>query len=234
MLVILAIFSGLVARIALPTLAAILIFAASGSLKPREIGTILRTGRTSQVAVITTFGATLFLPVAAAVGIGVALSLLLQLNQGAMDVTVVELIPRDDGRFEEHKPPATLTSRQVVVLDVYGSLLYAGARTLQAHLPDPAGAQAPVVVLRLRRRTSLGATFVKVVTDYADRLSSAGGRLYLSGLEPGLTELLTRSGHLDGPIRTFEATALVGESTLEAYLDAEAWLVKQPADEPVA
>jgi hypothetical protein len=46
--------------------------------------------------------------------------------------------------------------------------------------------------------------------------------------------LLTRSGHLDGPIRTFEATALVGESTLEAYLDAEAWLVKQPADEPVA
>ncbi len=233
MLVILAIFSGLVARIALPTLAAILIFAAVGSLKPREIGTILRTGRTSQVAVITTFGATLFLPVAAAVGIGVALSLLLQLNQGAMDVTVVELIPRDDGRFEEHKPPATLTSHQVVVLDVYGSLLYAGARTLQARLPDPAGAQAPVVVLRLRRRTSLGATFVKVVTDYADRLASAGGRLYLSGLEPGLTELLTRSGHLHGPIRTFEATALVGESTLDAYLDAEAWLVTQPADEPV-
>ena len=232
MLVILAIFSGLVAKIVLPTLAAVLIFAGVGSLKPGEIRTILQTGRTSQVAVITTFGATLFLPVAAAVGIGVALSLLLQLNQGAMDVTVVELVPRDGGRFEEHKPPAALTSHQVIVLDIYGSLLYAGARTLQAHLPDPAGAQAPVVVLRLRRRTSLGATFVKVVTDYAARLADAHGRLYLSGLDPSLTELLARTGQIDGPIRTFEATSLVGESTQAAYLDAEAWLVTQPGAGP--
>jgi sulfate permease, SulP family len=226
MLVILALFSGLVAKIALPTLAAILIFAAIGSMRPREITTILRTGRNSQVAVISTFAATLFLPVAAAVGIGVALSLLLQLNQEAMDLTVVELVPLDDGRFEERPPPAVLTSRHVTVLDVYGSLLYAGARTLQAHLPDTGTAQAPVVVLRLRRRTSLGATFIKVVSDYAGHLASAGGRLYLSGLEPSLTERLTRSGQVDGPIRTFEATSIIGESTRAAYLDAEAWLVK--------
>ena len=225
MLVILAIFSGLVAKIAVPTLGAILIFAAIGSLRPGEITSIMRTGRGSQVAVITTFAVTLFLPVAAAVGIGVALSLLLQLNQEAMDLAVVELIPRDDGRFEERPPPATLTSHHVTVLDVYGSLLYAGARTLGAHLPDPAGARSPVVVLRLRRRTSLGATFVKVVADYADRLAAADGRLYLSGLEPSLTERLSRTGHLDGPVRTFEATPIVGESTQAAYLDADAWLV---------
>jgi SulP family sulfate permease len=225
MLVILAIFSGLVAKIAVPTLGAILIFAAIGSLRPGEIHSIMRTGRGSQIAVITTFAVTLFLPVAAAVGIGVALSLLLQLNTEAMDLAVVELIPRDDGRFEERPPPATLTSHHVTVLDVYGSLLYAGARTLGAHLPDPADTRSPVVVLRLRRRTSLGATFVKVVGDYADRLAAADGRLYLSGLEPSLTERLSRTGHLDGPVRTFEATPIVGESTQAAYLDADAWLV---------
>jgi SulP family sulfate permease len=225
LLVILALFSGLVARIAVPTLAAILIFAAIGSLQPGEVRSIMRTGRSSQIAVITTFGATLFLPVAAAVGIGVALSLLLQLNQEAMDLAVVELVPRDDGLFEERKPPAVLASGQVTILDVYGSLMYAGSRTLQAHLPDPAGARSPVVVLRLRRRTSLGATFVKVVGDYADRLAEAGGRLYLSGLDPSLTERLRRTGHLDGPVHAFEATPVVGESTRAASLDAEAWLV---------
>jgi SulP family sulfate permease len=136
MLVILALFSGLVAKIALPTLAAILIFAAIGSIRPKEITTILRTGRNSLVALVSTFAATLFLPVAAAVGIGVALSLL-QLNQEAMDLAVVELIPLDDGRFEERPPPAVLTSQHVTILDVYGSLPYAGARTLQAHLPRP-------------------------------------------------------------------------------------------------
>lgn len=161
----------------------------------------------------------------AAVGIGVALSLLLQLNQEAMDLAVVELVPRDDGLFEERKPAAVLASRQVIILDVYGSLMYAGSRTLQAHLPDPGGAGSPVVILRLRRRTSLGATFVKVVGDYADRLAEAGGRLYLTGPDPSLTERLRGTGHLDGPVRAFEATPVVGASTRAASLDAETWLV---------
>jgi SulP family sulfate permease len=227
MLVILAIFSGLVAKIAMPTLAAILIFAGIGSIRPGEITSILRTGRISQVVVITTFAATLFLPVAAAVGIGVALSLLLQLNQGAMDLTVVELIPLDGGRFEERPSPAALKSYHVTILDVYGSLLYAGARTLATHLPNPDGAKSPVVVVRLRRRTSLGATFTKVVADYADRLAAADGRLYLSGLDPSITQQLHRTGNIDGPVRTFEATPVVGESTMAAYLDAETWVVKR-------
>jgi sulfate permease, SulP family len=226
MLVILAIFSGLVAKFTVPALSAILIFAAIGSLHPGEIATILRSGRISQVVVITTFAATLFLPVAAAVGIGVALSLLLQLNQDAMDLTVVELVPRDDGRFEERKPPASLTSYHITVLDVYGSLLYAGARTLQAHLPEPGGARSPVVVLRLRRRTSLGSTFAMVIADYASQLADSGGRLYLSGLDSSVTEQLQRTGHVEGPVRAFEATPVVGESTRAAYLDAEAWLVR--------
>jgi SulP family sulfate permease len=226
MLVILVIFSGLVAKIAVPALSAILIFAAIGSLRPGEVATILRTGRISQVVVITTFAATLFLPVAAAVGIGVALSLLLQLNQEAMDLTVVELVPRDDERFEERKPPKSLTSFHITVLDVYGSLLYAGARTLQAHLPEPGEARSPVVVLRLRRRTYLGSTCVKVIADYAGRLAGSGGRLYLSGLDPSVTEQLRRTGHVEGPVRAFEATPVVGESTRAAYLDAEAWLVR--------
>jgi SulP family sulfate permease len=110
---------------------------------------------------------------------------------------------------------------------VYGSLLYAGSRTLQARLPDPAAAESPVVVLRLRGRTTLGATFIKVVTDYADRLADLDGRLYLSGLQPDLTERLRRTGSVEGPVRAFEATRVVGESTHTAFLDAEAWLVKK-------
>jgi SulP family sulfate permease len=236
MLVILVLFSGLVAKVAVPALGAILIFAATGSLKPAEITTIWRTGLTSKIAVTTTFAATLFLPVAAAVGIGVALSLLLQLNSDAMDLAVVELIPREDGRFEERPAPAALISGHVTVLDVYGSLLYAGSRTLLARLPDPATARSPVVVLRLRGRTTLGATFIKIITGYAGRLADAGGRLYLSGLRPDLTERLRRTGSITGPLRAVEATPVVGESTHTAYLDAEAWLVSKhdPPDPPEA
>jgi len=53
-----------------------------------------------------------------------------------------------------------------------------------------------------------------------------GGRLYLSGIESSLTEQLRRTGQIGQPVRTLEATSVVGESTQAAYLDAEAWLVK--------
>jgi SulP family sulfate permease len=89
-----------------------------------------------------------------------------------------------------------LPSDQVTILDVYGSLLYTGSRTLQARPPDPGGSHAPAVVLRLRGRTSLGATFIKVAADYAERLAQVDGRLYLSGLDPSVTERLHHTGRL--------------------------------------
>lgn len=234
MIVILAAFSGVIGLVAMPTLAAVLVYAAARSLRPGEFITILRTGPTSQIALVTTFCATLVLPVSAAVGIGVSLSLLLQLNQEAMDLKVVELTPVGDGRWTEHPAPKKLPSHRATVLDVYGSLLYAGSRTLRVRLPDPAGAEAPAVVLRLRGRTAVGATFVKVVDDYAAALEAVGGRLYLSGVDHEVAELLRRTDRPDEsePISVFEATELVGESTEEALREAEAWAVRHRPDSP--
>ena len=228
LLVILVIFSGAVGKVAMPTLAAVLLYAAVSSLQPREIVTILRTGLDSRIACTATLLGTLFLPIQAAVGIGVAVSLLLQLRTEALDLKVVELVPVPGGRMREQPPPKVLASRQVTALDVYGSLLYGGSRTLQARLPDPSGATEPAVVLRLRGRTSLGSTFFVTMADYAHRLEAVGGRLYLSGVDPELLERMARTKRLDltGPVRVFEATEVVGESTSEAYDSAEAWLIR--------
>ena len=226
MLLILVAFGGLVGRVAMPTLAAVLIVAAVGSLRIREVETIWRIGLSSQIAMATTFLATLLLPVAAAVGIGVALSLLLQLNRGAMDLAVVELRTRDDGRSEERPAPAALPSRSVTVLDVYGSLLYAGARTLEARLPNPSTAEMPVVVLRLRGRTTLGATALSVLRSYARQLDALGGRLFLSGVDPNVVGLIRRTGRAHGEpsLEVVEATKVIGESTDAARDEALAWL----------
>lgn len=227
MIVILIAFSGVVGKVAMPTLAAILIFAAVGSFRPAAIRTILRTGPNAQVAFAVTLIATLVLPVAAAVGIGVALSLLLQLNQEAMDLKVVELAHDDTGRVVELPAPTRLTDHSVVVLHVYGSLFYAGARTLQARLPDPVGTEGAAVVLRMRGRTTFGATFFTVVADYAERLASTGGRLYLTGLDPPLAEALASGERvpLTGRARLYSATSIFGESTEAALADAEVFAV---------
>ncbi|WP_257014583.1 SulP family inorganic anion transporter [Rhodococcus sp. ACPA1] len=228
MAVILAAFSSLVGKVPMPTLAAVLIFAAVGSIRPSRIAAILRSGPSSKIALITTFVATLLLPVTAAVGIGVALSLLLQLNQEAVDLKVVRLVPGPRGTFLETSAPKVLASREIVVLDVYGSLFYAGARTLQVLLPDPGEAEGAEVILRLRGRTTLGATFFSVIGNYADRLSAVGGRLYLSGLSSEVSEywdddrLASQGIALD----MFPATDTIGESTRRAFVDAQKRLVR--------
>ena len=107
-------------------------------------------------------------------GIGLALSLVLQLNREAIDLRVVRLVPDENGRFTEAPVPTTLSDNEVVILDVYGSLFYAGARSLQLKLPDPGNSHGAVVVLRLRGRTTLGSTFFVMMGDYTRRLEEGG------------------------------------------------------------
>ena len=227
MLVILLFLSQLVGEVAIPTLAAVLVYAAYSALRFTQMFTILRVNRIAQVAMISTFVATLVLPVAAAVGVGLVLSLLLQLNREALDLAVVERVHRPDGTIEERPVGTHVASDTVTELDVYGSLFYAGAQTLRAKLPDPTGAERPVVVLRLRGRSSLGATFVTVVDEYANRLHQAGGRLYLSGVDPDMMTMLARTNQINGTshVRAFPATATIGVATTAASEAADTWLI---------
>ena len=100
---------------------------------------------------VTTFVATLLLPLQAAVGLGAILSALIYLYQSSMDVVVVEQILRPDGAVEERRPDKQLESNKVTVLYVYGQLYYAGAATLDRLLPKPNGAESPELPRYCRR-----------------------------------------------------------------------------------
>jgi SulP family sulfate permease len=218
---------GLVSYVTMPALGILLILASLSTIKPSEAISIWNTGWSSRLAIVSTFLSTLFLPIQAAVGLGVVLSALLYLNESSTDISVVELVKRPDGRIEEHKPPKQLPSSQVTVLHIYGHLFYAGARTLERLLPAPQGAQSPVVILRLRGHTTVGATLIEVLASYAGELQAVNGRLYLSGISTGAYDQIVRTGklRLTGPVRAYEATPIVGQSTHEAVADARTWLV---------
>lgn len=219
----------LVSRVAMPALGALLILAGWASIKPREVIAVWYTGWPSRLAAVTTFLSTLFLPIQAAVGFGVVLAALLYVNESSTDIFVVEVVRRDDDQFEERPPSGRLRGDAVTVLDVYGQLFYAGARTLDQMLPRPHDVRNPVVILRLRGRTILGATLLDVLSRYAEELRRVNGRLYLTDLSEQAYEhaVRTRKLRLSGPVRIFEATPVVWESTRMALLDAETWLAEQ-------
>src|SRR5690606_12469662 len=141
-------------------------------------------------------------------------------------IRVVHVVLRDDERLEERDPPDALADRSVTVLDVYGDLFYAGARTLEARLPSARGARHPAVVLRLRGRTAAGATLIDVLTSYARALQRADGRLYITGIRGDAYRRLAMAPklHEPGVVHVCEATAILGESTFDAVAQARAWL----------
>lgn len=226
---------GLISYVAMPALGALLIVAASRSIKVKEMRSIWDTGWTSRLASMVTFLATLFLPITAAVGIGVVLSAILYVIGSSSDISVVQLVEQQDGRIEEHRPPRQLASNQVTVLDVYGHLFYAGAHSLDNLLPSPEGAQNPVVILRLRGRQSIGATLIEVLDKYARKLHKAGGRLYLTGLSKGVYDQVQRIDklHFRDSVQAYEATPTIWESTRNAYANATTWLVERKPDEAI-
>lgn len=218
MLAIVCLIPGLVGLVPMPALAALMIMAGIGALNAPEALWIWRTAGGARWALIITFLATVVTSIPIAVGIGVVVTIVYFIVSSATDVSIHKLTQQADGSVREDKAPATLADREIVVLDVEGSLFFAGARTLAEILPSPDEADAPVVILRMRGYTPAGSTLIDVLDDYAHRLGAVGGALYLSGVGDDLAEQLRRSGKLDlgNGVHVIQASPQLGASTHEA------------------
>ena len=225
---------GLIAYVAMPALGALLIHAGLGTINLQEWREIWDISWPARLASISTLLATLTLPIEAAVGIGMVLSAMLYLYQSSGDISVVELVKLPDGSIEEHKRPHKLKDNQVTVLDIYGPVFYASAPTLGRLLPSPEGTEKPVVVLRLRGLTKVGATLIDVLADYARKLKEVNGQLYLSGMSEQVYQQLRSTGKIReaSHIRAYDATPVRGQSTQAAVAHAREWLVSQSEETP--
>ncbi|WP_102126820.1 SulP family inorganic anion transporter [Deinococcus planocerae] len=226
MLAIILLVPGLVSLVPMPVLAAVMIVAGVGAIRFADFGAIWRTAGSGRWVLVVTFLASLLVSVAAAVAIGVVAAVVLSLSSAASDVRVRALVQQEDGEIHIVDPPKKLPSRSITVIEVYGILFFAAARTLGDRLPDPAGAERPVVVLRLRGNHQIGSTLIEVLNDYAHELAEAGGRLYLAGMDEQVGERLQRARKfdLDKEVVLVPASHILGGATQEAVSAGAEWL----------
>ena len=219
------VFSGLLGLIPMSALAAMLILIGAQAIRFPAIKAVMGSTPASIFAMIATFIATLVIPLQQAVVLGVIVAAILFIYRSSSDIKIYALEATEKGP-REIDPPVDLPSDRVTVLDIYGSLFYAGARTLGKLLPKPEHATHAVVVLRVRGRGQIGTTFLDVVSRYAERVRTNGGRLLLSGLEPDIKERMARTGHLAriGEENIYLATSYLGESTRAAFEEGQSWL----------
>ena len=221
------VFGGIVEQFPQPAIAALLVVAGFQSFKVKNWNDVWLTGWTPRIVMLTTFVATLLLPIQQAVVLGVTLSVLLQIYRSSLDVQVKQILPTATGQsFQEHPAPAHLPPNAITILNIYGSVFYASADTLRAALPSPYTADQSVVILGLRGRSELGSTFINLLERYARELRSRNSKLMLAGVEPLVIKQFTKTSITDTIPLTdiFPVTPILGESLQRAQAAAEQWL----------
>lgn len=220
----------LVELVPMPSLAALLIVAGFQGLRIQPAVTIWNTGKVPAVVMGMTFLATLFIPLQYAVLLGVALSVLLYVFRQSNRVIITQIVPVPGGLPEERAAPRELPSHQLTLLQVYGSLFFAAAKSLEEMLPHVDNTTRAVVALGLRGRTEIGSTFITVLQRYAEQLHARDSKLMLVGIDRAVYEQLAKTGVLNliGEENIFFATPRLGEAMNQAAAAAYVWLGEAP------
>ncbi|NJN55947.1 MAG: SulP family inorganic anion transporter [Anaerolineae bacterium] len=104
-IIVVLLFGNLVERIAMPTIAALLMVAGYDAIKPEQVKDVRDIGAWPRAIMGITFVATLIWPLQYAVLIGIILSILQYLGQSAADVRLMSLEPQADGTVVERTAP---------------------------------------------------------------------------------------------------------------------------------
>ena len=128
-------FAPLVELVPMPALAALLIVAGFQGLRIEQAVVAWNTGRITAVVMIITFVATLFVSLQFAVLLGVALSIVLHVVRASNKVKVTEWALQPNGFPIEQPPPKDAPSNQFTLLNIYGSLFFGAASSIEDMLP---------------------------------------------------------------------------------------------------
>jgi SulP family sulfate permease len=225
-------FAGAIELLPMTALAGMLIVIGVRLIDTRGIRTVWQTNPFARAAMGITFIATLITPLQVAVIVGMVVSILLYVARQANEVHIVRWVwPEDGYGYPEEVPaPQKLPSNEVTLLNVYGSLFFAGASTLEDNLPAAEETRHAVVILNLRGRDDIGSTFNGVLQRYAATLSRNDSLLILTGISPEVQDQLLRTRAIKkiGEDNIFLATPQLGQALNQALRSARAWLELDP------
>ncbi|MBB6610604.1 SulP family inorganic anion transporter [Pontibacter sp. Tf4] len=217
----------LIGNVAMPVLAAVMIYAMASSLKLEENRQVWNAGWASRIGLICTFLVTLFMPVQYAVLIGVLLSFTLYFLTSSRLVKLHRRELVNEGWFKETAMPTQIESETIHIFAVDGDLHFAGARILENQWPIVAPqTHRPVIILEMRGRNNIGATLTEVIEKFYEKIEKAGGRFYITELGQnsfaGFQAQATPEVLED--IQLWRKEEIIGNSTRQAVQDAQDWL----------
>lgn len=182
--------AGLVARIPLAALSAVLMVTAVRMVEVHNIGAILRSTRSDAVVLVLTALATVAFDLIVAVEVGIAVAVVLALRQVAM-TTSVAAVPIEVDDADEHD----LLREHIVAYRLDGALFFGAAQRFLNDLLDVADVR--VVILRLPQLQVLDATGAQALGTIVTELERRGITVLLKGPRPEHLKVLYAVGAID-------------------------------------
>jgi len=224
--VVLLLLGPLVEIVPLSVLGGILLVVGVSAFDVQGMLDVWHASRESAVIMAITLGSMLLVPVQYAVLFGAALSAVQYVYSSSKDVRVVVLNRLPDGRWSEKPAPPELPSDAVTVVDIYGSVFYAGVELVDRLMPSVGSAKHPCLIVRFRGHSEVGSTFILMIRRYHGEIVAAGGRLILAGVSERLLAQIESTGLMNeiGRENVLPMSDIVMESTEEAMRLGEEWL----------
>lgn len=221
--------SDLVAYVAMPALASLLIVVGISAIKPGRVYSVIKTGPLQSAVMAVTFALTLLIPLQFAVLAGVGLGIILFVAQASNRVRVREVRISDDGRMHESDPRPVIPPSEVVILQPYGSMFFASAPTVERQLPAVRrDSRHSVVIIRLRGTDQIGLAHMDVLERYARLLADSDSVLKLVVSEERLLQQIRVVGLTEiGADDIYRGDEWIGRTLRRAYSDARRWIDEQ-------
>lgn len=225
--VVILVFGGAVGLIAMPAIAGLLMVVGYRTVKPHDLVSVWKTGKTQQVVMAVTFVLTMIIPLQNAVMVGVGISVILYVIRQSNQVSIKQWSLDAEGNVIESEAPEVLGSHEVLVLQPYGSLFFAAAPVFEKELPTvTAASTGSVVVLRLRGRSDMGTTFLDVLARYGESLRNVASKLVIVSGDEQLNSQLNVTGvtAVVGSENVYTSDERVGATVRRAHAEAVAWV----------
>lgn len=175
-------------------LAGVLLVTAYGMVDRKEIGRILRGTRGDAIIMVTTFLATLFLPLQFAVISGILLSFAVYIMRTSVP-QVVPVLPAENFRHFTHQPDKAACP-QLAIFDILGDLYFGAAshveETLRSHL-----ARNPTqrfLLLRMISVVQCDISGIHALESIVRLLRERGGDVYMMRTQKTVMDLMASTG----------------------------------------
>jgi sulfate permease, SulP family len=217
-LIVLVVFARWTAYIPMPALAAVVIVSAYGLIDRRHIQLTWQSRAASRIVLVSTFAATLLLPLHYAIYLGGLLSILIYLYEsGHLEMSYLTV--NEDGYFVEHQledlyrnPP------EIAIINIEGDLYFGAVSDLEAAMDKLLTAGIKVMILRIRRMRRLASTGVSALQWSIITARRQGTEILICGVTPQAMPILDSTGisALVGKENIFPGSDVLFRSTREA------------------